>query len=239
MYRCAHSKKQFYPEVRSLEQFESKDWDIRCPHGGRARFTKFQENQPVTPTNSYGLSKYALENLALRLGKTYGIPTTALRYSIVQGSRQSPRNLYSGALRIFVSQALAGVPITVYEDGLAMRDFINVHDVVRANLLALKNIKTNFEIFNVGGGKAYSVLSFAKLVVRLTGSTSKIITSGFRRTDTRYAVSDISKLIKIGWRPRYDTAHSVQEYVDWFIKEGFDKRPNRIHLRNLKKGIPC
>src|SRR6185436_4143080 len=113
-----------------------------------------------------GLSKRALENLAMRLGKTYGIPTTIFRYSIVQGARQSPRNLYSGALRIFVTQALSGKPITVYEDGHMMRDFVNVKDVVAANLLALRNKKTDFHIYNVGGGKAYRVLDFATEVKR-------------------------------------------------------------------------
>lgn len=237
MYGCAHSKKPFYPEVRPLAQFKKKAWDIRCPHNGTAQFTSFKESQRVTPTNSYGLSKYALENLALRLGKTYGIPTTILRYSIVQGARQSPRNLYSGALRIFVSQALAGVPITVYEDGCATRDFVNIRDAVRANILCLKKKETDFEIFNVGGGRAYTVLNFAHLVKRITGSASPIVMGGFRRTDTRHAVSDISKLKKLGWQPKFSPENSIREYAAWFKEEGFLRHVNRMALRKLKDGV--
>ena len=237
MYRCNHSPHIFYPDLRALAQFEKGKWDILCPHGKAARFIPFREGQPVRPTNSYGLSKEALERLALRLGKTYGIPTTAFRYSIVQGPRQSPKNLYSGALRIFVSQALAGVPLTVYEDGRATRDFVSVKDVVAANMLALTNRKTDFEIYNVGGGKAHTVLGFAQAVKRITRTGSKIGIGGFRRTDTRHAVSDISKLKKLGWRPKHTIEESIAAYAEWFKEEGFDKKINRRGLIELRRGI--
>ncbi len=218
IYKCKHEGKFFHPELRTLEQFKHRQFDILCRHGKPAKFNIFREEQQLTPTNSYGLSKEAIERLALRFGKTYGIPTTLFRYSIVQGPRQSPLNLYSGALRIFVIQALKGKPITVYEDGNQLRDFVNVEDVVSANLLALKNKKTDLEIFNVGSGKAYRVVDFAKTVKKIIGSKSPIIIGGFRRTDTRHAVSDISKLKKLGWKPRFFTEKSVGDYADWYKK---------------------
>jgi dTDP-L-rhamnose 4-epimerase len=239
-YVCAHaggSKTPFYPELRPLSQFKKGEWNILCAHGKPAKHIPFKEDQMVKPTNSYGLSKYALEMASLRLGATYGIPTTAFRYSIVQGPRQSPKNIYSGALRIFIQQALAGVPITVYEDGLATRDFVNVYDVVAANVMALTNKKTDFQVFNVGGGKAHTVLSFAKEVKEITGSKSEILTGGYRRTDTRHAVSDISKLRKLGWAPKFGTKEAISEYVAWFKKEGFDKQMDTKGLVGLKKGI--
>ena len=236
-YLCLHSKKEFFPEPRTLSQLEKKDWPIRCPHGSPAKFIPFKEDQKLTPTNSYGLSKEAAERLSLRFGKTYNIPTTILRYSIVQGPRQSPYNLYSGAMRIFVSQALAGVPITVYEDGEESRDFINIKDVVSANLLSLKNPKTTFEILNVGGGKAYKVLDFAMLVKKTTGTTSPIIIGSFRRTDTRHAISDISKLKKLGWQPKFNTKDSLVDYVAWFQREGYAEKINQRELIKLKEGI--
>lgn len=216
VYTCAHAQRPFYPEVRTEKQFRAKLFNIQCSHGGRGTFHAFREDQQVTPTNSYGLSKHALEEAALRLGKTYGIPTTVFRYSIVQGPRQSPKNLYSGALRIFVIQALGAKPITVTEDGMQTRDFVNVADVVHANVMALRDARTNFEIYNVGGGKAHRVLDFAKLVKRMTHSASPIVVGGFRRTDTRHAVSDITKLKRLGWRPRSSPEKSVRDYVAWF-----------------------
>lgn len=236
-YSCAHSKKTFFPEVRPLKQFNKKDWAVKCPHGGLATFHPFKEDQKLMPTNSYGLSKQAMENLSLRFGKTYGIPTTILRYSIVQGPRQSPFNLYSGAIRIFTSQALSGVPLTVYEDGTQTRDFVNIHDVVRANLLALSSRKTDFEIYNVGGGRPWRVLDFAMLVKKIAKTDSPIIITGFRRTDTREAVSDISKLKRLGWSPKFTVEDSVTDYVDWFQKSDFIKKINKKNLIALKKGI--
>lgn len=236
-YLCPHSKKEFFPEPRTLAQFNKKDWAIKCSHGSPAKFLPFKEDQQLTPTNSYGLSKEATERLCLRFGKTYNIPTTVLRYSIVQGPRQSPYNLYSGAMRIFVSQSLAGVPITVYEDGLATRDFVNIEDVVQANLLVLKNKKTDFEIFNIGGGRGYKVLDFAKDVKRITGAVSPIIVGAFRRTDTRHAVSDISKIKKLGWSPRRDTLYSLKTYLKWFRENGFDKKLHAKDLVRLKEGV--
>lgn len=244
-YKCMHAKNYFYPELRTFEQFKHREFDIICPHlparaparfglrsesggsrlraGGKpARFIPFREDQYLNPTNSYGLSKQALENLAFRLGKTYDIPTVALRYSIVQGERQSPRNLYSGALRIFITQALHTKPITVHEDGMQTRDFVNIHDVVRANLLVLKNKKANFNVYNVGGGTAHRVLYFAKMVKRISKSRSEIIVGGFMRTTTRHAVSDISKIKKLGWRPRFGIERSIRDYISWY-KENFDK----------------
>ena len=152
----------------------------------------------------------------MKFGKTYGVPTVILRYSVVQGARQSPKNLYSGALRIFVTQALRGAPITVFEDGLQVRDFVNIKDVVAANLKVLQNKKADFEILNVGGGRGYGVLWFANLVKKITGSKSNIKIGGFRRTDTRHAVSDISKLKKLNWRPRFFPEDSIKEYLVWY-----------------------
>jgi dTDP-L-rhamnose 4-epimerase len=220
IYQCPHNGTLFMPQLRTNEMFEGGEFDILCRHGAPAKYLRFKENQALTPTNSYGLSKEAVERLSLRLGRTYDIPTTILRYSIVQGARQSPRNLYSGALRIFVTQALKGKPITVFEDGRSVRDFVHVADVVRANVLALENRRTDLEVYNVGGGKAWRVLDFAKLVRRMADSKSPITIGGFRRTDTRHAVSDIGKLKRLGWRPRLTPEDSIREYLAWY-RAGF------------------
>ncbi len=219
----SNNGEKFFPELRSLEQFKRKEWDILDSEGKKAQFIPFHEDQKVNPTNSYGLSKRASENLSLRLGKTYNIPTSIVRYSIVQGPRQSPKNIYSGALRIFVTQALAGEPITVYEDGNQLRDFVNVEDVAKANLLMIEDSKTDFEIFNIGGGVGYRVVDFAQMVKTITGSNSQILINGeFRRTDTRNAISDISKLRSFGWNPKNTPEKSIKDYADWIKSENFD-----------------
>jgi nucleoside-diphosphate-sugar epimerase len=126
-------------------------------------------------------------------------------------------------LRIFVTQALANEPITVYEDGKQLRDFVNVEDVARANVLLFEDSRTDFEVFNAGGGRGYSVADFAHMVKEVTGSPSKIAINGeFRKTDTRNAVSDISKLRSLGWNPINGPEKSIRDYAKWIREEGID-----------------
>src|SRR5712692_5264930 len=120
-YLCARDGVQ-YPGPRSEAQLKAHAWEPRCPKCGEGLEAQF------TPE----------ETLAINLGRRYGLPTVALRYSITQGARQSFRNAYSGAMRIFAMQALAGQPLSVYEDGQQMRDFVYVGDVARANLLVFE-----------------------------------------------------------------------------------------------------
>ena len=173
--------------------------------------------------------------VAVVWGKGGGFPGVGLGCSIVQGPRQSPRNIYSGALRIFITQALVGEPITVYEDGSQLRDFVNVEDVVAANILAIKSRNADFEVLNVGGGRGYRVLDFAKAVKRITGSSSPIVVGSFRGTDTRHAVSDISKIKKLGWRPRYRPEKAIRDYAAWIKREKFDLGFVKHTAKKLKK----
>src|SRR5438128_2494331 len=83
------------------------------------------------PHTAYGISKYAVELLALNLGRRYGIPSTSVRYTYVQGPRNSFYNAYSGICRIFTLRILNGLAPIVYEDGRQLRDFLDVSDVAR------------------------------------------------------------------------------------------------------------
>jgi dTDP-L-rhamnose 4-epimerase len=107
--------------------------------------------------------------MALNFGERYRIPSVALRYSIVQGSRQSFYNMYSGACRIFsLSYYFDKAPV-IYEDGLMKRDFVNIHDVVDANIFVLEDDRADYNVFNIGGGNAYTVKEFAGIVANEFG----------------------------------------------------------------------
>ena len=218
----SRSGDSWYPGLRSLEDLQARRWNILGPDGEPARFRPFVEDQEPRPTNAYGLSKTALEQIGMLFGMTYGIPTVAMRYSIVQGPRQSPKNIYSGALRIFVSQALTGQPITVFEDGLQLRDFVNVGDVTDANYAVLKDVRADYQVFNVGSGEGYQIGWFAELVKRLSGSRSEIVYGGFRQTDTRNAISTIDKIKRLGWAPRHTPEKSVGDYLSWIRTDGLE-----------------
>jgi dTDP-L-rhamnose 4-epimerase len=170
----------------------------------------------VNPQNTYGISKLSQELLGIALGRRYGIPTVALRYSITQGAGQSFHNAYSGICRTFSICAIQRKPLPVYEDGQQQRDYVYVDDVVSANLLALRNARTDYQVFNVGGSEAMTVLDYARLVRKVARVDVPIHASGlFRVGDTRHIVSDSSKLMALGWRPTLAVSEIVEEYLRW------------------------
>ena len=140
----------FYPGPRPLDRLQRGEWEHACPRCGRDLVPEAFDESVVHPHTAYGISKYALELLGLQLGKRYGIPTVALRYSIVQGPRNSPYNAYSGVCRTFTQRLLNHKPPVVYEDGKQLRDYVHVRDVAEAHRLVLEHPKCDFEVFNVG-----------------------------------------------------------------------------------------
>jgi dTDP-L-rhamnose 4-epimerase len=177
--------------------------------------------------------------VAINLGRRYGIPSVALRYSIVQGPRQSVFNAYSGACRIFcLSYKQGGVP-TAYEDGGAIRDYVNIDDVVDANVLVLDDDRAAGNVYNVGGGKAITTMEFADIVMRQYGSGQHAAVTGeYRFGDTRHILSDISALRKLGWEPRRTAAESVAAYAAWLDGiEGLDGVLAGAHARMRALGV--
>jgi dTDP-L-rhamnose 4-epimerase len=216
-YRCLADNTVRYPGQRAEAQLRAREWNPYCPDcHGLLQPEPTPEDAAIQPHNSYAMSKHSQELLALSLGRRYGLPTVALRYSITQGARQSYRNAYSGAMRIFAMQALARQPLTVYEDGQQLRDFVYVGDVAQANLLVFDDPRADYRAFNVGGGRAATVLSFAECVAERAGTGSQPqVTGEYRFGDTRHIVSDISRLRELGWEPRGTLAGNADEYLAW------------------------
>jgi dTDP-L-rhamnose 4-epimerase len=215
LYRCPADGDQL-PGMRSEQAMAAGQWDITCPQCGGPMEMLATPERVSNPQNSYGMSKLGEEMVAINLGRRYGIPSVALRYSIVQGPRQSVYNAYSGACRIFCLSYLQGGAPTLYEDGLAIRDYVNIEDVVDANALVLDGESAVGKVLNVGGGRAVTTSEFADIVRRQYGSDQSAVVSGeYRFGDTRHIVSDISALRGLGWEPAHTPAESVAAYAEW------------------------
>jgi dTDP-L-rhamnose 4-epimerase len=220
LYWCPADGEQL-PGMRPASAVAAGQWDIPCPVCGGPLQLRATPERISNPQNAYGMSKLGEEMVAVNLGRRYGIPSVALRYSIVQGPRQSVYNAYSGACRIFCLSYLQGVAPTLYEDGEAIRDYVNINDVVDANVLVLTDDRAIGQVLNVGGGKAVTTKQFADIVMRQYGSTLPGLATGeYRFGDTRHILSDISALRALGWEPRYTPAESVKAYAAWL--EGMD-----------------
>src|SRR4029077_9113958 len=128
---------------------------------GQPMEPQWTDESVARPHNAYALSKRDQDDVATKVGERYGIPSVAMRYSIVQGPRQSFRNAYSGALRSFAVRVLSGQAPVLYEDGQQLRDYVSVHDVVRANLLVRDDERANYQVFNVGGNRRVTVHELA------------------------------------------------------------------------------
>jgi dTDP-L-rhamnose 4-epimerase len=214
-YRCADHGTQ-YPDLRSPTQLERQEWDVCCPVCHEVMDPSWTDEAVAVPHNSYSLSKRDQEDIALKLGRRYGIPSVAMRYSIVQGPRQSFRNAYSGAMRAFAVRALTGNAPVMYEDGQQFRDFVSIHDVVRANLLVLEDQRAEYRAFNVGADRRVTVQELAELTVAEAGMSPPPEAPGiFRVGDTRHIFSDVSALRALGWSPQVSQRAIVREYLAW------------------------
>lgn len=215
LYRCAVDGAQL-PDMRCEEALAAGQWDIPCPECGGPLTMLATPEQVSNPQNPYGMSKLAQEMVAMNLGRRYGVPTVALRYSIVQGPRQSVYNAYSGACRIFCLHYRQGLAPTLYEDGQAIRDYVNIEDVVDANILALQDDRAIGGVFNVGGGAPVTTSELAGIVMHQYGADQPAkVTGQFRFGDTRHILSDIGALGLLGWAPKRTPTDSVAAYAAW------------------------
>ncbi len=214
-YECAEHG-VIYPGPRPLAQLERGEWELKCPRCGAELRPLLIDEGVARPHTAYGISKYAEELLALNLGRRYGIPAVAMRYTYVQGPRNSFYNAYSGVCRIFCLRVLAGLPPVAYEDGLQQRDYIDVADVARANVLVLEDLRADYHVFNVGPGRAMTVLDFARVVLKAAGSPLEPVVNGeFRVGDTRHTVSDVTALQSLDWRAEVPIEQTVARYLEW------------------------
>jgi len=205
-----------YPGLRPEAQLKRGLWEPLDPETAEPLTPTWTDESRVMPHNQYSMSKFTQEMVALNLGERYGIPSVAMRYSIVQGPRQSFRNAYSGVLRIFAQRLLNGQAPVCYEDGKQLRDYVSVHDVARANLLVLEDPRADYQAFNVGGDRKVSVLDYAQLVAQRAASAIQPEIPGvYRFGDTRHVFSDVSKLGTLGWQPTVSLAEIVDGYIAW------------------------
>jgi dTDP-L-rhamnose 4-epimerase len=219
-YRCPvcfeENKHFIYPQIRLETQLSKGHWDHRCPDCGEILVWTPSDETVANPCNPYALSKYSQEQIALQLGRRYRIPTVVMRYSIVQGPRQSLYNAYSGAMRIFALSLMFDRAPIIYEDGNQIRDFVNIDDVVDANLLVLTRKTADYNIFNVGGGKPWTVNAFFETMQKVVGKSITPTRSGhYRYGDTRHIFSDTRKLQSLEWTARHDIEESIRRYWEY------------------------
>jgi dTDP-L-rhamnose 4-epimerase len=203
---------------RTLRQLKQGDWEVRSDAGEPLTPMPTPESKTPVLASVYALSKYDQERMCMIVGKAYDIPTVALRFFNVFGTRQALSNPYTGVLAIFASRLLNGSPPLIFEDGYQQRDFVSVHDVAQACRLALEARRAPGEVFNVGSGRHYTVREIAERMATVLDRRDLLpeITGQYRVGDIRHCFADISRARQLlGYGPSVTLEKGLVELASW------------------------
>jgi UDP-glucose 4-epimerase len=170
------------------------------------------EDHPLRPVSPYAIAKAAAEGFLRAHSAKKNAAITIMRYASVYG----PGELEPRAIPNFIRAALRGDPPLVDGDGLDVRDYVYVVDVVEATLRALVATRKRFHIYNVGTGIGYKTIDLAREIILLTGSNLK---PAFRSSDRipLEIVCDISKARdELGYLPAYTLEEGLSAEIRWF-----------------------
>lgn len=220
-YRC-EACGSVHPQLRPTSQLLERRWEVECPRCAAPLSPEpTPEDKPLFPTSVYAITKQDQEQLCLVVGRAYGIPTVALRYFNVYGTRQALSNPYTGVCAIFSARLLNGQRPIVFEDGQQTRDFVHVSDIVQANLLALETDQADFQAVNIGTGIPTSVERIATLLAEGLGKELDPEYVGkYREGDIRHCVADISRARRLlGYEPKVSLEQGIPELLGWVSQQ--------------------
>lgn len=227
------------PPLRPLAQMEQQQWEHMCPAcHGPLRPTPTSEEKLQECNSIYAITKKNQEEMVLNFGATYGIPAVALRYFNTYGPRQSLSNPYTGVAAIFISRIKNDHQPVVFEDGLQTRDFVSVHDIVQANILAMENMSLS-GYYNIGNGQPRTIKAIAELINSLYGKNiAPELTCKFRKGDIRHCVADISKAKEeLGYTPRIPFEEGMRKLIQWSetaeSQDKFEEARQELQKRGL------
>ncbi|MFZ2150094.1 MAG: NAD-dependent epimerase/dehydratase family protein [Minisyncoccia bacterium] len=164
------------------------------------------ESMEASPLSPYGAQKYIGEVYMKLYAQIYGVETISLRYFNVYGPRQSASGAYASAIPKFIEFRQKNEPLSITGDGEQTRDFVNVKDIVSANILAMKGDKVGKgEVLNIGGNNQYSINYIAKLV----GGEVSYIPPRIEPRNTQAGISKAKEFLN--WEPRVVLEEGIEE----------------------------
>lgn len=225
---------------RNPYQLENHDWELRNSVGDPLLPIPTPETKPPCLSSLYALSKYDQERMGFILGQAYGIPTIALRFFNVYGSRQALSNPYAGVLAIFASRLLNNKPPRIFEDGYQQRDFVHVSDVTRACRLALEMPNVAGEVFNIGSGQHYTIHLIATEMAKMLNreEIQPVVTEQYRKGDIRHCFADITKAQKqLGYAPQMKLEEGLTELAEWLAHQTACDRLEEASVELAARGL--
>lgn len=181
---------------------------------GELKTLPIAEDHPCEPDTPYGVSKLAEEKQCLAYAKLYDIEAVCLRYFNVYGVNQR-YDAYGNVIPIFAHRMLRGEPLTIYGDGEQTRDFVNVSDVARANLLAARATDLS-GAFNIASGESVTINRLTELMREASSITVEVTHAPTRKGDVLHSRADVSAArAAFGYEPSARLAEGLAEYMAW------------------------
>lgn len=225
---------------RTLEQLKARDWELHDVEGGVLTPVPTPENKSPALASVYALSKYDQERMCLIIGRAYQIPTVALRFFNVYGTRQALSNPYTGVMAIFASRLLNNNAPMIFEDGLQQRDFVSVHDVARGCRLALETPAAAGHVFNIGSGQHYTIRELGERISAVMGKEhiETQVTGKYRVGDVRHCFADISHARSVlGYEPQVSLDDGLNELVTWLEGQVAEDRVEQASAELTARGL--
>jgi nucleoside-diphosphate-sugar epimerase len=167
----------------------------------------------------YAVSKSAGEGYCHAFYESYDLPTAVVRYSNVFGPGQTPENPYCGVVAKLFDSAMTSKPLQIHGDGEQTRDYTFVEDAVTATLSAAVSPKATGQAYNVGTGVETSVNGLARLIMEITGTSSKLEYLDRRDIDNiRRRVVNIEKIRReLRWAPAVTLEQGLKKTHAWLL----------------------
>ena len=183
---------------------------------GETESLPISEKNPINPLSPYAVTKATGELYCRVYSEIYDLPTIALRYFNVFGPKQDPESQYAAVIPIFIDKILKNQRPVIYGDGEQTRDFVNVKQVVDANILAAESNETG--TYNIGLGKSTTINYLFEMIKETMEKDITPVYKNERHGEIKHSVADISKARSIGYSPKNDFTDELTETVEWFKK---------------------
>ena len=203
---------------RTVEQLMAGKWELSDVDGAPLAPVPTPESKQPALASVYALSKYDQERMCLVVGRAYRIPTVALRFFNVYGTRQALSNPYTGVLAIFASRLLNENAPIIYEDGCQKRDFVSVYDIAQACRLAYEVEGAAGGVFNIASGNVYTINALAERMATALGKAHirPQVVGKYRVGDIRHCFADIALAQQVlGYAPQVAIEDGMRELADW------------------------
>nr|UOZ96658.1 dTDP-glucose 4,6-dehydratase [Cupriavidus sp.] len=198
----------------------------------------FTETTPYAPNSPYSASKAASDHLVRAWHHTYGLPVVTTNCSNNYGPYQFPEKL----IPLIISNALAGLPLPIYGDGMNVRDWLYVEDHCSAIATVLEKGHPG-EVYNIGGWNEMPNLEIVKAICRLLDQKSPVTARNARGRheslisfvtdrpghDRRYAINAHKIFNALGWKPAESFSSGIAKTVDWYLA-------NQDWVKRVKSG---